>query len=353
MRTRNYHLKILLATLIVMLSPLTALAQRTNQKLAQTGMKFLNVGANARQAALAEAFTSNDGYSTSMFYNPAGMARLGSTADVALSQVSWIADIKHTFASFALSPWGGTYGVLGLNFQYVNYGEIQATILANNSQGFLDVGTFKPFAYAVGIGYARALTDKFSIGGNVKLVTQDLGTGIVQVSYVRDATGAATGIRDSGKAEVKSSLDVAAFDFGVLYRTGYRSLNIGMTVRNFSREVTYQKEGFQLPLTFRLGVSINVLDLLEMDREAQSLLVSLDAEHPRDYPEQIRLGAEYVFLNRFAIRVGYVSPADEQSVSYGLGFQDTVLGAQFALDYAYTPFGVFNNVQRLSMRFGF
>lgn len=344
---------ILLVAMGVALFPSLTQAQRTNQKLAQTGMKFLNVGLNARQAALADAFTSADGHSSSMFYNTAGMANLGMFAEASLSQVSWIGDIKHSAATIAFAPTGGDYGVFGISFQYVDYGEIEATILANNSQGFLDIGTFKPSAYAIGLGYARSLTDKFSVGGNVKFVNQNLGNGIVEVSYIRDGSGAATGISDSAKKEVKNSLDVVAFDFGVLYRTGFKSLNIGMTVRNFAREVTYQKEGFQLPLTFKLGISFNAMDLFDFDRESQSLLLSVDAEHPRDYPEQVRIGAEYLFLNTFAFRVGYVSPADEQSVSYGLGFQHSLAGTKFALDYAYTPFGIFNDVQRFSLRFGF
>lgn len=344
---------ILLVAMVVALFPSLMQAQRTNQKLAQTGMKFLNVGLNARQAALADAFTSTDGYSSSMFYNTAGMANLGMFAEASLSQVSWIGDIKHSAASVAFAPAGGDYGVVGISFQYVDYGEIEATILANNSQGFLDVGTFKPNAYAIGIGYARSLTDKFSVGGNVKFVNQNLGTGIVEASYITNGSGAASGVSDSAKKEVKNSLDVVAFDFGVLYRTGFKSLNIGMTVRNFAREVTYQKEGFQLPLTFKLGISFNAMDLFDFDRETQSLLLAVDAEHPRDFPEQIRIGAEYMFMNTFAFRIGYVSPADEHSVSYGLGFQHSLAGTQFALDYAYTPFGVFNDVQRFSLRFGF
>jgi hypothetical protein len=98
---------------------------------------------------------------------------------------------------------------------------------------------------------------------------------------------------------------------------------------------------------------MNVFDLFEFDREKQSLLVAVDAEHPRDYPEQVKVGAEYVFMNVVSARVGYVGPADEHKISYGLGFQYAVAGTQVAVDYAYTPFGIFNNVQRFSLRFGF
>ncbi|MBM4162571.1 MAG: PorV/PorQ family protein [Ignavibacteria bacterium] len=353
MNKRTYGLRY--ATVVMLLAvliPSLSLAQRANAKLAQTGMKFLNVSAHARQAALGEAFTAADGYSASMFYNPAGMARLGMFAEASLGRVNWIADIEHTFASVAFAPWDGDYGVFGFTFQYVNYGEIQSTILANNANGYLDVGTIKPNATMFGLGYARSLTDKFSIGANVKVVTQDLGTGITKTSYVTGTDGLATGIKDPEQQQFKLK-NVVAFDFGVMYRTGFESLTLGMTVRNFAREVTYQKEGFQLPLTFKLGMAMNVMDLFAINRETQSLLLSVDAEHPRDFPEQIRVGAEYLFLNSFAFRIGYVTPADEYSLSYGLGFQHSLAGTKFALDYSYTPFGVFNNVQRFSLRFGF
>ncbi len=329
----------------------TASAQRTNQKLAQAGMKFLSVGLSARQAALADAFTAGEANAVSMLYNPAGMARLGGFADASVGQVNWIADIKHTYVAAAFSPWHGDYGVLGFTVQMVNYGEIEATILANNPQGYLDVGMFKPTAYAVGLGYASALTDRFSVGGNMKLVNQDLGTGIVEVKYVKNPNREDTGYEVV--REVKSSLDVVAWDFGVLYFTGYKSLAFGMSVRNFSKEVKYEKESFQLPLTFRIGLSMNMMDLFEMDPSEQSLLLAVDAEHPRDFPEQIKIGAEYSFMDVVAFRVGYVSPTDEHSISYGLGLKTRMAGALLGVDYAYTPFGVFNNVQRLSLRVGF
>jgi hypothetical protein len=342
-RTFSQYL-ILLAMMVTLVSSMTRAQERTDAKLAQTGMKFLSVGLSARQAALADAFTAAEGNSVSMFYNPAGMARLDGSADMSLGAANWIADIKHYSLSVAMKT--GDLGVFGLSFQYADYGKIEATILANNSDGFLDVGVIKPNAYAVGLGYARALTDKFSVGGNVKFVRQDLGTGITDASYTGTAGSYTAATVVSGS---KNALDVIAFDFGLLYKTGFRSLTLGMAVRNFSREVKYQKESFQLPLSFRLGASMNVFDLAGFDPEKQSLLVTVDAEHPRDFPEQMKVGLEYVFMEVVSARVGYVGPADEHSLSYGLGIQYQ----HFAVDYAYTPFGIFNQVSRFSVRMWF
>ncbi len=327
----------------------SAEAQQVFQKRAQTGMKFLVAGLAARQTALGESFTSVEGGAEAMFYNPAGMARLDPFVDVTFGKMEWLADMNHTYAAVAISPWNGDYGVLGFTFHYVDYGSIQATIRYDNEDGYLDVGTFTPYAYEAGVTYARALSNKFSLGGSIKFVKQDLGTSILDLQ--RDGGGNVSG--DSVTSSYKNSVDVYAYDFGVLYRTGIKSLVFGMTVRNFAREVAYQKESFQLPLIFKMGISMNVLDVWDLDPTMQSLLVTVDADHPRDYPEQIRIGAEYVFARTIALRLGYVSPADEHSISYGLGLMQTVGGAHFAIDYSYTPFGIFDNIQRFSFQFQF
>ncbi len=86
------------------------------QKLAQTGMKFLSVSTDARASAMGDAVTALEGHSSSMFFNPSGMARLNSFANVSLGQVSWIADIYYSYGSAAFSPLKGHYGVFGITF---------------------------------------------------------------------------------------------------------------------------------------------------------------------------------------------------------------------------------------------
>ncbi len=323
-------------TLLAALGMLSSMVIGQNQKLAQTGMKFLNVGTGAQQTAMGEAVTSIEGSSLSMFYNPAAMARLSSLYDVNLGQTRWIADINHNFASVAISPANGDYGVFGMTLQFVDYGNLQETIRSSNEQGFLDIGTFRPTASAIGLGYARALSDRFSVGGNVKFVTQNLG----------DATTSLDSYGDPLKST--SSKDVLVFDFGMLYKTGFKSLNFGVAIRNFSQEVKYEREGFQLPLIFKIGVSMDAVDLAELDHKIHSLVIGVDATHPRDYPEQVNIGAEYLFMQILAVRGGYMSNNDEYGWTYGLGIQKLFGDVKLGFDYSYTPFGVFTQVSRIS-----
>lgn len=318
-----------------------------NQKLAQTGFQFLSVVSDARAAAMAEAMTSLQIGSGAMFFNPAGMAEMTGFIDGTASLNKWIADIRHNTFSLALRPAEGNYGVFGLSAQTVDYGEFYGTIVSESDKGYEDTGTFELNAIALGVGYAKQLTDRFSIGGQVRWVQQDLGGSSIAVN-IRPDPSDSTGVnRLADTSSVENKLSPLVFDFGTQFRTGIKSLVFGMSVRNFSKEVKYAEEGFQAPLVFNLGISMNVMDLMNAGSLDQSLRVSIDATHFRDHPEQIKVGLEYQLMKIFSLRGGYVANNYEDGFSFGAGLSHS--GVTF--DYAYTPFGVFDKVQRLTARF--
>ncbi|HMB93398.1 MAG TPA: PorV/PorQ family protein [Rhodothermales bacterium] len=311
------------------------------EKLAQTGMKFLSVSVNARAAGMGDAMTALEGGSAMMFYNPAGMAYQQTFANVAFGQAQWISDIDYNFGSFSLRPAGGRFGVFGFSVVAIDYGTFLETIRFDNEQGYLDLGEFSPTALSVGAGYARSLTDRFAIGAHVKYALQDLGDSVVEL----------------GENEAMTRQDnregVVAFDFGMLYKTGFRSLNFAVSARNFAQEIEYEEESFQLPLTLLIGLSMDVMDLMAPGSGSHALLVSVDAENPRDFSEQIKIGAEYLFLSTFALRAGYVFPTDEQGINLGAGFRQELGSIGIGIDYAYTDFGIFSEVHRLALQLSF
>ncbi|MBD3224103.1 MAG: PorV/PorQ family protein [Caldithrix sp.] len=310
-------------------------------KRAQAGMKFLQVSLDARASALSSAITSMELNSSALMYNPAAMSRMEPFGHVSLGQMQWIADINYFYGTAAFKPMGGQWGVVGLSAMAIDYGDLQGTILANNEQGFLDTRKFSPTAMTFGVGYAKALTNKFSIGGQVKYVQQNLNGGVENFS--------------NGEVQQTRELaaDVMAFDFGILYRTGFKSLNFGMNIRNFSQEIEYIEESFQLPLTFKMGISMDVMDLTAYNSKRHSLITSVDASHPRDFEEQVSMGLEYVFMQMFALRMGYTAPTDEEGMSFGAGFRPSLDNLGLNVDYAYTPFGILEDVHRFTFQFSF
>ena len=315
-------------------------------KLAQTGFEFLDVGTSARATGMGEAFATIDGSSESMFYNPAGIATIPSLVDVAVNQMNWIADIKYFSGVAAFAPLAGKYGVVGVSFTRVDYGQFNFTQIANNEQGYVDLpGYPAPYASAIGLAYAKQLSEQFSVGAQVKFAYQNLGNSEVpQYNQVLVDSVLTT---DTTYAVKNYNLSVPAFDFGTIYRTGLKSLSFGMYISNFSRELTYERESFQLPLTFRFGVSMNLMDLMPGMQDFSSFVVSVDAVHPRSYPEYLNIGGEYTFMKTIVLRAGYVTYQDDYGLTLGVG----VHKFGFAFDYSYTPHTVWNSIHRLSLRF--
>jgi hypothetical protein len=347
-RLNKIILSILLGTIICF-----NLNAQDNQKLAQTGFQFLSIVSDARGAAMADAMTSLEAGSSSLFFNPAGMARMEQFLDISVSQNQWIADMRHLTFSIAVSPEHGDYGVLGFSMQYVDYGEFIGTVVRKDlEKGYTETGLFSPHAMALGLGYAKKLTDMFSVGGQIHWATQDLGESIIpnedyvavpSSEYIPFIKG------DTAKYAV-NKLSPWVFDFGTQFRTGFHSLVFGMSVRNFSGEMKYALENFQLPLVFNLGISMDMMDVIGKSDFDQKLFVSLDASHYRDHPEQMKIGLEYQVMKLFTARCGYATNADDRSGwSFGVG----VTQSGFAFDYAYTPFGVFDKVQRMTARFSY
>ena len=310
-------------------------------KLAQTSFKFLTISTDARAAALGDAMTATDMHSSvAMFYNPAGMARLDKQFSAGFGITDWIAEISYNAASAAYST---NYGVFGVALLFADYGDnFIGTIRANNEQGFTEYSSLglsdpNPSSLSLGLGYAIALTDRFSVGANAKYVSQDLGTAVVS----------------SDGATADNEASTVAFDFGVLYKTGFRSLNFAMSVRNFAQELQYVDENFELPLTFNVGVSMNMVDLSNLDPNTHAFNLSVEAERPRDFEEQLKIGGEYMFRNLLALRAGYTFPTDEQGISLGGGLNLDTSGIGIGINYAFTSFGVFDAVHRVGLQLAF
>jgi len=325
--------------LFIILLLLTVSQIYCQEKLAQTGFQFLNVSSDARACGMGEAMTSIPGYSGALFFNPAGMAELPNNLHATFSLNSWIADIKHTTFGLAYKPAKGQYGVFGLSVQSVDYGDLQGTIVWNNYDGYIDTEILKPSALSLGIGYAKSLSSKFAVGGQIKFNYQNLSKSIVP---------------NGDELETKRNVtDGISYDFGTLYKTGIKSIAFGMFVRNYSTEVKFEEEGFQLPLLFSIGISADAFDWIELSGPKQELLVAVDFTHPRAHPEQIKIGLEYTILEAFSLRGGYVSGNSQDDLSFGVGFSGFGLSKYLGLeiDYSYTPFEWFDNVQRFTIRY--
>lgn len=317
-------------------------AGEERSKQAQTGMKFLSASLSPRVAAMGGAASTLRLRSTALFYNPAGMAQMDQFGHAAAGVMQWIADINYNQASVAVRPEGGTYGVVGVTLMQVDYGTLEGTRRADNDQGYVETGAFSPSSWAFGVGYAYPVTNRISIGTKIKYAKQDLGASVMS---------------DDGTTKT-NDLGTFAYDFGIQYDTDYRGIQVAMSVRNFSPEVTYERQSFELPMELAVGISTDVFQftdgLATMD-DRHSFLLSVKGQTPRDFSERMHFGGEYTFMDIFSLRAGYTIPnVDlEKGVNLGGGVQLSVGNLDVGADYSYTSYEIFDGVNRIALNVGF
>ncbi len=306
-------------------------ATRTITKTGTTAAQFLKLGVGSRAISMGGAFVAEANDLSSLYWNPAGLARMNGSA-VQLSHTQYLADIDYNYAAFGLNL--GNLGTLAASLLYLDSGDMAVRTTTEPE------GTGERFSkqdFAVQVSYARALTDRFSIGSTIKFIREKIW---------------------------HSTASATAFDVGVLFTTPYERLRLGAAMTNFGpkmqmsgRDIIFStdpapdQEGnveivnseflmdrHPLPLMFRVGLAWDAL-LTEDYR----LVLLTDAAHPNDNSEYLNLGSELSVRDLIALRVGYRNLFEtdgEQGLTFGGGLNVRIdRSVRIRIDYAYADFG--------------
>jgi len=246
--------------------------------------------------------------------------------------------------------WAGTVlsfgaNAVGISLTSLDFGDEPVTTV------FEPDGTGERFSaqdIAIGVSYARNLTDRFTIGGTVKYISQEI--------FNETATGVAA-------------------DVGLLFTTQFRDIQLGVSFSNLGSDLQLdgkdllqrvdldpnaignnetivallKTDNFQLPVIFRVGISG---DLLRFGEHAK-LLFSAESTQPNDNSGVVNVGGEFALYNMFFVRAGYQSlfrDNAQEGFTFGGGL---ILNVQestsLIFDYAYADFGLLDNVQLFSV----
>jgi hypothetical protein len=313
--------KLLLGLLAVLVLASQALATDVFEKVGTVGCQFLEIGAGPRGVGMGEAMVAATDGVESVYWNPAGLRSIVRPTAI-FTYGTWPADITHQFAAFAMRP-AFIRGVVAISVTSLQMDPMLVRP-ADTPEG---VGVqFEPEDLAIGVSYAREFTDKFSAGGTLKWIDSSLG----------DLS--ALGVAGLGDYSVQGFVG----DFGTLYSTGFRSLEIGLMIQNMGPELTYIEDSVPMPATFKFGVSMNMIET-----PGQIVKVAAEFRHPSDTSEKMNVGAEYVLNDMYFLRAGYKMGYDEESFTAGCGARLTVAGlGSLGVDYSYAAFGYFPGIHR-------
>jgi opacity protein-like surface antigen len=312
------------------------------QTLTKTGTSaaaFLKIGLGSRALGMGGAFTATADDNSAMYWNPSGLARIyGSEAT--FNHVNWFADVRVDFAGFSTRL--SDLGVLGAFVTVMSMDEMDVRTIE------MPTGTGERFsagALAVGLSYARNLTESFSIGFNVKYLREYI--------WNSSASGIALDAGVLYRIPVLNEFRLAAAisNFGTKMKLEGRDnlvvQQVGSTNGNLIN-TSVEVESYDLPLLFRVGVAADVVK-----SEDFRVTAALDAIHPNDNTEYLNTGIEATWKELVFLRGGWKSLLErdtEQGFTLGAGIQAPLAGALRAtLDYAYQDWGRLTGVHYLAI----
>ncbi len=325
-------------------SPAFAIGGMT--KSGTTAGQFLKIQVGARAIAMGGAYSAVTNDVSAIYWNPAGLTRIPARTAVYFVHTNWLAGTSFDFAAVAVRL--GSAGTVGFSFTSLSMADMPVRT------EFEPEGTgefFSAMNISLGLSYARAITDRFSLGFNAK--------------YVREQIWHMTA-------------SAIAFDVGILFRTDFDWLTLGVSVSNFGPKMQYlgkdafvnydfapneygdnanifanlQTDKWDLPLMFRFGLSFQLID-----NEINQLIASLEARHPNDNTESLSMGVEYGFRHWVFFRAGYQSMFEqdtEKGLTAGFGIKYFLsYRVPLFFDYAYADWNRLSSVHRFSVEIRF
>ncbi len=338
----------------ILLVLLATLAPAKERKTGTTAAPFLTIGVGARPQAMGGAYVANADDAHSLFWNPAGLARM-QKSEVLMVHSTWLADMSFDYVGLAFNM--GQAGVLGASATLLQVGEMEVT-----TEQFQDGAglMFNSYDLAAAVSYGYKFYDRFSIGFSGKYIHQAI--------WNETASG-------------------FAIDIGTLLITPLKDIRLGMSICNFGTDMNMEgrdllvfhdpdptKEGnnpnvpaqiktdaWPLPLTMRLGLAGEVINT-----PIHRLTLAADWVVPNDNTEAVNVGTEYAFNEYAFIRAGYkgIRPYwSEDGESFVVGDGDNGAGFTFGggtrlsiqggmginVDYAFESFFRLGNVHKFSL----
>lgn len=302
--------------------------------------QFLLIEPSARFTAMGNAGVAAGAGLDGAYYNPAAAGRI-TRLEFQLTHIDWLAGIRYDYvaAAIPLKTWGTGFATVSS----LNSGEIDVRTVAQ------PLGTGERYAVsnvALGLGFARAISERFSGG--------------VQVKYFQETVW-------------HSSAGAVTFDVGTVYRIRPDGLHIGSSITNFGTgarfsgrdlRITYDADpnrsgdngalpgerfvqAYPVPVLFRVGVGMPWHPAPDW-----RLWASVEANHPNSNPESVSGGVEASYRDLLAVRAGYQNlfrQDSEEGLALGTGIRGRLEAFDYRIDYAWADHGRLGDVHRLTL----
>jgi hypothetical protein len=292
-------MKRLIALSLILPALLLAKGDGTGESTAE----FLEVSQSSRASGMGGAFVAVTDDIQSIYWNPAGLARL-EKKEILASRSFWLADTDIDLVAYA-QPIPFIKGVLGAGFVLMN---------TNGGKG-VDGKELNVKCLSLSTSYGRYIAKDLSAGATIRFINQNYAN-----------------YKGSG----------FAYDAGFLADAD--PFSIGISLSNIGKNIEIDDAKNSLPTKIRAGLGYKTFFY---ERPA---LISFDLERPKDQEVVYHLGIEYQIIPKIDTRCGY-NTLSGYSIgfgyrSFGRGTLETLLGQ---IDYAYVQNKSLENCHKFSI----
>jgi hypothetical protein len=283
----------------------------------RSGAQVLTFPVGARATGMGGAFSALADDTSSLYWNPAGLAAC-IYPELSASYEQGLEDANMQFVGY-VQP--SSRGNIATSLLFHHAGDVEVNHTAAGTSETISAGS----DWVLSSGWAKTIAG----GGNSR---HSLGIGL---KYVR-----------STLAEVYRA-ETTALDFGYLGKIPSQNINLAIVYKNIGHGLTYKNAGDPLPQEWVGGLAWILPQ--HPGTEYLSECVSADFHFPKNDPSYYTIGGEFITQKLFAFRAGYEFKRDLPGLSLGFGIRN----AASSLDYSYTMVKELSNLHRISLSWRF
>jgi hypothetical protein len=285
----------------------------------------LLLGAGARPLGMGSAFVALSDEATAVYWNPAGLPRLGRREVQIQHAEQFGGTVNHDVFTVAVPTPSGGFGVglLRMGVGGIAITELEdPSVPAGPDNRPIVLRTANASDYSLHLAYGRIVSSRLSVGLSLKLIWRNLSVG----------SGSGWG-----------------FDLGAHYKAPVEGLTVGALLRNATRTRIGFDTGSsdRIPPSLLLGVAWSRHFPGIRGRLTSSVSVHLNEESSvLEDVQGVQAGAEYAFREQIAFRLG--AEGDHFTAGAGVRIRERI-----GLDLAFLENGRLDNSYRISGSFFF
>ena len=164
---------------LILIFTLLFFTNKTKAQPPKYSNDFMYIGVDARALGLGSAVSAGVSDLTAGYYNPAGLIHIPNTFQVGFMHAEYFAGIaKYDYLSAAF-PFDSNRNALGISVIRFAVDDIPNTLSLLEPDGSVNYNNVKSFSvgdYGILLSYARRFNNRFSVGGNAKVVHHKAGS---------------------------------------------------------------------------------------------------------------------------------------------------------------------------------